>query len=522
MAKTIKTRIQYKYDTQANWQNCDKDSLKGELYVHTTDTNITQVAIGDGTKKVKDLPYVMTGTPLSVIKTVPSVVTELTYNGALQGPAWNDLDPNELTVSGDISGTTAGTYTAKFTPKDGYIWSDGTNKPKSVTWRINKKTPSYTSDNKITINKQDVAIASFSIEHFNEITFNYMSTTFTGAIQATVDLTVNAGIFYITATLSADSPSGSGICTITIPETTNYTAIEIPIEFICKALDDYTWEEISAISAEGKGANYFSIGDTKKITINGTVGTETFNNFETYVYIIGFDHNSSTEGTGITFGTFKSADGTNIALVDSYYKKIYSKGTKYFNMNHWGEAAHGGWPGCDLRYDILGSTNLSPSGYGSTAGSNRTGYNATTTCTTNPISNTLMAALPAELRSHMKPITKYTSYSSGTWSASTKTTASKDYLPLLSEFEVTGSTTAGGLSDESNYQEQYEYYSKGNSKIKSNQALTESITWWLRSGKKATILLTKGPTNFVYINTSGTSTSESSQVSQGLAPIFLV
>ena len=44
----------------------------------------------------------------------------------------------------------------------------------------------------------------------------------------------------------------------------------------------------------------------KKIVLNGTVGTVQFNNFETYVYIIGIDHNKEIEGTGITFGCFKT------------------------------------------------------------------------------------------------------------------------------------------------------------------------------------------------------------------------
>jgi hypothetical protein len=45
-----------------------------------------------------------------------------------------------MVISGTTSGTNVGTYTAKFTPKDGYEWSDGTTDAKSVTWTIGKAT----------------------------------------------------------------------------------------------------------------------------------------------------------------------------------------------------------------------------------------------------------------------------------------------------------------------------------------------------------------------------------------------
>ena len=38
------------------------------------------------------------------------------------------------------SGTDAGTYTATFTPKDPYKWTDGTTTAKQVQWTINKAT----------------------------------------------------------------------------------------------------------------------------------------------------------------------------------------------------------------------------------------------------------------------------------------------------------------------------------------------------------------------------------------------
>ena len=62
------------------------------------------------------------------------------------------------------------------------------------------------------------------------------------------------------------------------------------------ALNDMTWEQIRAISDAGKAADYFNLGDTKTITINGKVGYTTFSNLSIDAFIIGFNHNSAREG----------------------------------------------------------------------------------------------------------------------------------------------------------------------------------------------------------------------------------
>lgn len=76
-----------------------------------------------------------------VIKSSVAVPTQngsLTYTGSAQTPTWNNYDPDKLTLSGVTSGTDAGTYTATFTPKDNYVWTDGTSAAKSVNWTIGR------------------------------------------------------------------------------------------------------------------------------------------------------------------------------------------------------------------------------------------------------------------------------------------------------------------------------------------------------------------------------------------------
>jgi len=132
-----------------------------------------------------------------------------------------------------------------------------------------------------------------------------------------------------------------------------------------KALNDQTWAEIRQVSDAGQGSSYWSVGDRKAVLVNGTVGTLAVNQ-TLYVYILGFNHNSAKEGNGIQFGTFKTAlsGGTDVCLIDGSYNSYKTDGSKIFNMNHWGNYNYGGWKACDLRYDILGSTNKAPVNYG--------------------------------------------------------------------------------------------------------------------------------------------------------------
>lgn len=93
-----------------------------------------------------------------------------------------------------------------------------------------------------------------------------------------------------------------------------------------------------------------------------------------------------------------------------------------------------------------------------------------------------MAALPADLRAVMQPVTKYTdNTANGGGNVQTYVTATTDYLFLLAEFEVFG-TRSYANSYEQNYQAQYDYYKAGNSRVAYNHsAVSTAVWWWLRS-----------------------------------------
>lgn len=337
----------------------------------------------------------------------------------------------------------------------------------------------------------------------------------------TVTGTEQSGVWYIdvpeygTWTVTATKSGQTFTDTVSVTEVKQY---EVDVFYVSATLESNSWADISKIARKGIGANYWSVGDTKTVALSGTVGTlDVTGSYK--VFILGFNHNGVT---GITFQGFKSTGGTDVCLCDSYYAQ-YQKydGTKYFQHNHWGPSNYGknygGWKGSELRYDILGSTNNPPTGYGS-ANSNtgRTGYDAGPTTPTSPVANTLMAALPSALRAVMQPMTVYTDNVGNSSNVADHVTASVDYLPLLAEFEIFGARTYAN-EYEQNYQAQYDYYKNGNSKVKYKHAETSTAaTWWGRSPYAS------NGHSFCRVNTSGAANSSYASTSLGLAPVFML
>lgn len=436
------------------------------------------------------------------ISNIPSQSGSLTYTGSSQSPTWSNYNTTYMTIGGTTSGTNAGSYNASFTPKTDYRWSDGTTTAKTVSWSIGKATGT------LTVSKTSV-----------ELNMSTLSTTFTiggnhdGTLSVVSNNTSIATVSRSGSTVTVthvNQTTGSTTITVSCTAGTNYTApssktVSVEAKFVSTVLNENEWSVIKSVADSSQGGNYWSVGDRKAVTVNGTVGTLSVNGTY-YVYILGFDHNSSREGTGITFGTFKTAlsGGTDICLVDSQYNSYSTNGTKYFNMNHSSNTNSGGWMGCDLRYDVLGSTNTNNS-------------NATTTTATSPVSGTLMAALPSDLRAVMKPMTIYTDNTGGGSNTASYVTASVDYLPLLAEFEIFG-TRSYANSAEQNYQAQYQYYKNGNSKVKYRHSSTSSTAyWWERSP-----YCNGGGSYFCRVNTGGGASSSGARYSDGLAPAFRV
>ena len=77
----------------------------------------------------------------------PTAKTNLIYNGQVQTGVASGAG---YTLSSTVTATDAGTYEATATLDSGYVWSDNSTEPKTISWSIGKKVPTA-SDFNITI-----------------------------------------------------------------------------------------------------------------------------------------------------------------------------------------------------------------------------------------------------------------------------------------------------------------------------------------------------------------------------------
>lgn len=148
------------------------------------------------------------------------------------------------------------------------------------------------------------------------------------------------------------SPNGAlaaGNTTITISYAeggvTKTTTQAITVTTISTTLNSNSWATIKAVSDAGKGDDYWDVGDTKTITINGTVQGFTFSNLSIAVFIIGFNHNSSREGANKIHFQIGKISSKLVGLCDNSYGSYVSSG---FCMNT-SRTNSGGWNGSYMR-----------------------------------------------------------------------------------------------------------------------------------------------------------------------------
>ena len=303
----------------------------------------------------------------------------------------------------------------------------------------------------------------------------------------------------VTATLGSKTVTGvsvGGQARLKIPQegkwtvsATNGTMVSAPQEVIVPAtvdfalpspvLNDTSWAIIKQVSDANMGANFWSVGDCKEVTMNGKVSDGlTLTNYTAWVFIIGFNHNAEREGNGIAFQGFKATkNGTPVCLVDSGYNSLHSSGT-WFNMNNTNTNS-GGWQASLMRKNVM------------------------------PL---IKAAFPSDLQAVIKQSTIFTAPNTGNIAL----TETQDEVFLLAEYEVFGTRT-NASSQEPNYLKQYSYYSAGNSKLKyRHNATSTAAYWWERSpyfGSSST---------FCPVGTDGSVHSYLAGTSSGVSPCFKV
>lgn len=289
--------------------------------------------------------------------------------------------------------------------------------------------------------------------------------------QAVLELD-EAGTYTVSA--SKDGTTTPDVKTATVPQ-------EITLSFVAAELNTNSWEMIKAVSDAGQGANYWSVGDTKDVTLSGTWQSLNVSNVTVKAFIIGFDHNSAVEGEHRIHFLMGKIGTAMVAFCDTYYN-IATNGA-YFTMNTT-DTNSGGWDASRMRNTVLGNSNTPD----------------------NPLQGSLMAVLPEDLLAVMKPVTKWTHYST--------MRVTTDYAFLMAEFEIFGQNT-NAADPEQSKQAQYDYFKAGNPKVfYKHSATTTAVIVWLRSPYKG------NSRGFCGVYPSGTATTNNASISLGVAPGF--
>ena len=191
-------------------------------------------ALPEGTSEV-EIIYTEAGVTKTAVQaitvergtiSVPTVSGSLTYNGQAQSPTLTGYDADKMVLSGDTSGTNAGSYTAVVTPTAQYKWADGSTEAKDIQWSIDKATPSITFD------PESVSLDTSTTSQ--EVAVGY---TGDGVLSAQSN---NSGVATVSLSgnmLTVDGvDTGSTTITVSASEGTNYTAVSaslsVAVQFV--------------------------------------------------------------------------------------------------------------------------------------------------------------------------------------------------------------------------------------------------------------------------------------------------
>ena len=456
----------------------------------------------------------------NTINAVPSQSGSLTYTGSAQSPSWNSYDPTVMTIGGTTTGTNAGTYTATFTPKDGYQWYDGTTEAKSVTWTIGRASltvPSQSGSLTYTGSAQSPSWSNYDSEKMTlggttsgtnagsyNATFtpraNYRwpdgtttaktvawsiekaagslsisptSLTITGAVGTTKTIAVtragngtisavsgNTGVATVsvcgTTVTVTLKGNGSASITVSVAAGTNHTA---PASKTCSV----TGTAISATLADNSWATIASVSEAGIWeSVGWSVGDEidiTVSGEKLTLVIMGFNHDDKADGTGkagITFGM-----------------KNLMASTRVMNSSN---TNSGGFTGSAMYTWLTG---------------------------------TLLPALPSDLQAVLKSVNKKTS--AGSQSSTINTNAMKVFL--FSEVEIFGSTTYSVSGEGS----QYDYFATAANRIKYLSNGSGAASFWWECSPCASYF-----SSFCVVNDSGYAGSNSASRSGGVCFGFCV
>lgn len=425
------------------------------------------------------------------ISGIPVQDGTLTYNGSKQTAVFGNFNETELYVTGN-TGTDAGTYTAIFTPKADYCWSDESEEPKSITWTIEK------AEGTLTLDKTEVVLSKIE----TSTTVNISNASGDISVSSSNHNIATVSVLDNVITITSNETDGNVTITVLVSESKNYSSIAKAIYVQYQSLKivtfaDGTDEEIQAmVEAHYNGdiniQNYWAVGDIKEITLEA-IASQTISGTsikahrkQTIKLVIGdFGHDSLETN-------YKSHSNAAITILQ-----------KDCLMDSNSEVQDGnGW--LDTERDMISELI-----------SNRFGWKTSAIRTW--LNNYYLKALPIIWQNMIKKVQKQTTAGNN----STSFEYSYDWIFLPSEYEVFGSIKNAVRGEGS----QYKYY-----KISSNNVCKlprfgpedqyKSQNYWLRSPYKSSSTSTNY--RFCYVSWSGSVSDANESDYRGIAPCFCI
>ena len=269
------------------------------------------------------------------------------------------------------------------------------------------------------------------------------------------------------------------------------TASVMALSNISSTLNENSWGIIHTVSAAGQADQWWSVGDTKNVTVSaGTVDGITFSAGTYKATIIGIGHNPTKENpNSIDFAIGQDSNGVDIA-----FRGNNASGTQGVRMTNTAGTS-GGWVGSQMYLTHL------PAFYNLLSGNS--GLHDAMIAPRKYSHNTIGGS--ANDDEENITLTEDASYK----------------MFLMSEYEIQGAVTHGNPY-EANYQAQYDYYKTAGlnkSKIRYKHTDTTVATdYWTRSPRCSSLLTTY----YCMTQTDGTAYWDSANDAHGFVPCFRV
>ena len=435
-------------------------------------------------------------TPTRTSVAIPTQTNYISYDGYFHSPTFSSTVGYTIT-SGVTCEASQGTYSIVCDLLPGYQWSDGTTAAKTVTWSIGSSSASGSSQ--IELSESEIIVDTFQTSVWITVS-NLRGRSIASAVSSSES--VGTFIFNNRVCISNDGEVNESGVTVTIMTNdsgvygvSTATVSVTAAWYESTDLNDLSWAAIQTVAQRRLGSSWWSVGDTKSISFSGTFRGQDYDT-TVDVFILGFDHNSDVEGTGISFQV----------------GKLTSSGVKV------------GWRSDTLATPTGGTGTDSVTATGIYHNSSSV-YRYHGSFMHTVVLPEFKACLPEELQAVIKPAVKWTDGKKLNLTAASSETdmmCAEYDLFLLAACEISGGSAGSPYEYKNGREAQYAYYAVPNNAYVVNiNNQSQYVRWWTRTRYVKS-------TNFVvYYTTAESVTTRSSTgvaryLSEAVFPAFLV